>query len=162
MATSARDFYLTGLGNQHAVEKQAIETIEREIDRMSAYPALHARMQQELARSRTQMERLEGLLSRHGTSASSLKEAVTSAVGSVSGLVHVAAEDEVVKNVLAAVGFKAYEIASYKALIAAAELAGMDEDDALLKQSMTEDQEMGDWLGEHLPSIVREHLSKAG
>jgi len=106
------------------------------------------------------LERLKTLLEKHGGSASSLKEAVTSTVGSVSGLVHVAADDEVVKNVLAAIGFKAYEIGSYKALITAAKLAGAGADEAVLTQSMQEEQEMGDWLGENLPSIIEQHLSR--
>ena len=152
------EYYLTGLRNQHAVEGQAVETIEAQLDRMAAYPQLHAKMQQEIERSRTQATRLEGLLSNHGTSASATKETVTSIVGKVSGMVHMTAPDEVVKNVLAAIGFKAYEIASYKALIAAAEMAGMAADVAVLKQSQTEEMEMGDWLGEHLPGFVQQYL----
>jgi ferritin-like metal-binding protein YciE len=160
MPTDAREFYLSGLRNQHAVEKQAIETIEKQLGRMEAYPDLHARMKQELARSEAQRDRLEQLLSKHGTSPSSVKETVTSAVGTVAGLVHVTADDEVIKNVLAAIGYKAYEIASYKALIAAADRAGVSADKPVLEGNMKEDMEMGDWLGEHLPSLVDQYLSK--
>ena len=152
------EYYLTGLRNQHAVEGQAIETIEGQLGRMEAYPQLHARMQQELERSRTQATRLEALLSKHGTTASATKETVTNLVGKVSGLVHMTAPDEVIKNVLAAIGFKAYEIASYKTLMATAEFAGMTGDVAVLKQSQSEEMEMGDWLGEHLPAFVQQYL----
>jgi len=136
------EYYLTALRNQHAVEGQAVETIEAQLSRMEAYPELHARMKQELERSRTQATRLEGLLSKHGTSASNAKETVTNIVGKVSGMVHMTSDDEVVKNMLAAIGFKAYEIASYKALMATAEFAGMTGDAAVLKQSQTEEMEM--------------------
>jgi ferritin-like metal-binding protein YciE len=115
-------------------------------------------MKQELERSKTQATRLEGLLSKHGTSASSAKETVTNLVGKVSGIVHMTSDDEVIKNVLAAIGFKAYEIASYKALMATAEFAGMTGDAAVLKQSQTEEMEMGDWLGEHLPGFMQQYL----
>ena len=152
------EYYLTGLRNQHAVEGQAVETIEGQLGRMEPYPELHTRMQQELERSRTQATRLEGLLSKHGSSASATKETVTNLVGKVSGMVHMTAPDEVIKNVLAAIGFKAYEIASYKSLMATAEFAGMSEDVAVLKQSQTEEMEMGDWLGEHLPHFVQQYL----
>lgn len=47
------EYYLTGLRNQHAVEGQAVETIEGQLSRMEAYPQLHARMKQELERSKT-------------------------------------------------------------------------------------------------------------
>jgi ferritin-like metal-binding protein YciE len=152
------EYYLTGLRNQHSVEGQAVSTIEAQLSRMADYPELHAKMQQEIESSKTQATRLETLLSKHGTSASAAKETVTSVVGKVSGLVHVTAPDEVVKNVMAAIGFKAYEIASYKALITMAEAAGAQDDVAVLKQSQTEEMALGDWLGEHLPGFVTQFL----
>ena len=65
------------------------------------------------------------------------------------------------KNVLAAIGFKAYEIGSYKALIALAQAAGASEDVSFLETSMKEEQEVGDWLGSNLPSIVQAYLANA-
>ena len=154
------DVYLTGLRNQHAVETQAIGTVKNELSRMEPYPELHARMQREREQSTVQAARLDDLLAKHGSSASVAKEAVAGAVATVAGFAHVAASDEVLKNVLAAVGFKAYEIGSYKALITMAEAAGAREDIAVLEQSMKEEQEMGDWLGLHLPNLVHAYLKQ--
>ncbi len=159
-SNTVMDVYVTGLRNQHAVETQAIGTVKNELSRMEPYPDLHAKMQEEMQRSTTQAARLDDLLSKHGTSASVAKEAVTGAVATVAGLVHAGASDEVLKNVLAAVGFKAYEIGSYKVLLALAEAAGATEDKAVLEQSMKEEQEMGDWLGTHLPSFVQSFLKQ--
>ncbi len=39
----AIDVYVTGLGNQHAVETQAIGTLQNQIPRTTAYPELHAK-----------------------------------------------------------------------------------------------------------------------
>ncbi len=155
------EYYLTGLRNQHAVEGQAVSTIEAQLSRMTDYPELHAKMQQEIQSSKTQATRLETLLSKHATSASAAKETVTSVVGKVSGLVHVTAPDEVVKDVMAAIGFKAYEIASYKALLNMAEAAGAHDDVAVLKQSQAEEMALGDWLGEHLPGFVTQFLQSS-
>ena len=152
------DIYLTGLRNQHMVETQAIGTIKNQLSRMEACPELHARMEQERERSTTQAARLDDLLSNHGTSASATKEALAGAVGTVAGFAHMTADDEVLKNVLAAIGYKAYEIGSYKALITLAEAAGASGDTAVLEQSMKEEQEMGDWLGTHLPGLVHAYL----
>lgn len=157
--TTSLDYYVTGLANLHAVEGQAAATIQAELSRMEPYPSLHARMVQELDRTKVQAQRLETLMAHHQKSASAAKETVTSLVGKVSGYVHVPASDEVVKNVLAASGFKAYEISSYKMLIALAESA-CPGDVATLRQSMTEEQEMGDWIGENLSSIVQAYLAK--
>ncbi len=154
------DVYLTGLRNQHAVETQAIGTIKNELSRMEPYPELHARMEQERARSTEQAARLDKLLAKHGAAANPLKEAVTGSVATVAGFVHAFAGDEVVKNMLAAVGYKAYEIGSYKVLVTLATACGANDDVATLEQSMKEEQEMGDWLGGHLPQFVQAYLQR--
>ncbi len=158
MSETTMDIYLTGLRNQHAVETQAIGTIQNELPRMKSYPELHAKMQADKDRSTVQAGRLDDLLAKHGASKSLAKEAVTGAVATVAGFAHVVSKDDVLKNVLAAVGFKAYEIGSYKVLLALADAAGATQDKAVLEQSMKEEQEMGDWLGGHLPDLVRAYV----
>jgi len=158
--TATMTIYLTGLRNQHAVETQAIGTIQNELPRMKAYPELQARMQQDKDRSTEQAARLDRLLSKHGSSASLAKEAVTGAVATVAGFAHALASDEVLKDVLAAVDYKAYEIGSYKVLVTLAEAAGAADDVAVLQQSMQEEQEMGDWLGSHIPSFVHSYVAQ--
>ena len=156
----AMDTYLEGLRNQHAVETQAIGTIQNELPRMEPYAELHAKMKADHERSVTQAARLDDLLEKHGSSKSLLKEAVTGTVATVAGFVHAGAGDEVLKNVLAAIGYKAYEISSYKVLLTLADAAGASDDKAVLEQSMKEEQEMGDWLGSHLPSFVQAYLGQ--
>ena len=157
---TATTVYLTGLRNQHAVETQAIGTIKNQLGRMEAYPELHAMMEAERARSTEQAARLDGLMEKHGTRASLAKEAVTGTVATVAGFAHALSSDEVLKDVLAAIGFKAYEIASYKVLVTLAEAAGASADVAVLEQSMKEEQQTGDWLGEHLPGFVHAYLGQ--
>ncbi len=159
-SNATMEVYLTGLRNQHAVETQAIGTVKNELSRMEPYPELHARMQHEMEQSTEQAARLDRLLEKHGTSKSVAKEMVTGAVATVAGFAHSGADDEVLKNILAAIGFKAYEISSYKVLITLAEAAGAAEDTSVLEQSMKEEQEMGDWLGSHLPDFVHAYLQQ--
>jgi ferritin-like metal-binding protein YciE len=156
----AKELYLTGLRNQHAVEAQAIETIERELGRMEPHPELHERMREEIRRSQTQQARLEAILSGHGTSPSTAKETVTSVVGKVAGMVHLPASDEVIKDLLAAIGYKAYEVGSYKALVTLARTAGAPEDVEALEQSMKEEMEMAGWQMDHLPGIVEAFIRR--
>ena len=156
---TAIDAYLTGLRNQHAVETQAIGTIQNELPRMQRYPEPHARMQQDHARSVTQAARLDDSLARHCTRKSLAKEAVTGAVATVAGFAYVAASDEVL-NVLAAIGFEAYETGSYKLLLTLAEAAGAVDDKPILEQSLTEEKDMGDWLGSHIPALVAAYLQQ--
>ena len=152
--------YLTGLRNQHAVETQAIGTIQNELPRVKTYPELYEKMSNDKQRSEEQAARLDRLLAKHGTSKSLAKEMTTGAVATVAGFAHSLSSDDVLKNVLAAVGFKAYEIGSYKVLIALAEAANARDDITVLELSMKEEEEMGDWLNSHLPSLVGSFLAQ--
>lgn len=152
------DVYLTGLRNQHSVETQAIGTVKNELDRMEPYPELHAKMAEERQRSTTQAARLDDLLARRCAKASLTKEAVAGSVATIAGFVHMTADDEVLKDVLAAIGFKAYEISSYEMLITLAGAAGAAQDVPVLEQSIKE--KMGDWLGSHLPDFVHAYLKQ--
>ncbi|WP_187275365.1 DUF892 family protein [Methylobacterium sp. WL6] len=157
---AAMDVYLNGLRNQHAVEMQAVGTLQNEMPRMEPYPDLYAKMKADHERSVTQAARLDDLLAKHGSSKSVIKQAVTGAVATVAGFIHAGSDDEVLKNVLAAIGFKAYEISSYKVLLVLADAAGASDDKSVLEQSMKEEQEMGDWLGSKLPNITQAYLAQ--
>ncbi len=157
--TKAMDVYMTGLRNQHAVETQAIGTIQNQLSRAKAYPELHALMEQDKARSEQQAARLDRILARHDTSKSAVKEAVAGGVATVAGFAHVSASDDILKNVLSAIGFKAYEIASYKLLIAFANEAGAAADVTELETSLREEQEIGDQLGSGLPALATAYLA---
>jgi ferritin-like metal-binding protein YciE len=47
----AQSIYLTGLRNQHAVENQAIQLLERQIGRLENYPEMADRMRRHVAES---------------------------------------------------------------------------------------------------------------
>jgi ferritin-like metal-binding protein YciE len=44
----AAEIYITGLRNQHAVENQAIELLERQVGRLENYPEMRDRMQRHI------------------------------------------------------------------------------------------------------------------
>jgi len=118
------EIYITGLRNQHAVENQAIELLERQVGRLENYPEMRDRMQRHIEESREQARRLEELLADHDTSHSAFKDAMMSVVGNLAALGHSTASDEVVKNTFANFAFEHYEIASYSSLLTLAELTG--------------------------------------
>ena len=160
MSQTALHIYLTGLRNQHAVETQAIGTLQNEISYTSDYPELLARMKLDKEQSIAQAARLDELLGTHGSAKSIAKEAVAGAVATVLGFAHIGSTDDVLKNTMAAIGFKAYEIASYHALVSLAQAAGASGDIQTLEQSLKEEQEVYDWLGKYLPSLVVAFLAR--
>jgi len=57
--SKTREIFETGLRNQHAVEHQAIELLERQIARLENYPEMAERMRLHLEESQEQALRLE-------------------------------------------------------------------------------------------------------
>jgi ferritin-like metal-binding protein YciE len=153
---TAREVYISGLRNQHAVESQAVELLERQIGRLENYPEMAERMRQHLEESKQQATRIEELLAALNTSHSTLKDMVTSFMGNVAALGHASASDEVIKNTFANYAFEHYEIASYRSLLVVAEVAGQQASASVLQQSLKEEQAMAQWIEDHLnPTILR-------
>jgi len=101
------------------------------------------------------------MLAKHGTSKSVLKEGVAGTVATVAGFVHAPSGDDVIKNVLAAMGYKAYEAGSYTVLMTMAEMAGFSDDVASLKQMKEEEDEMGNWLASYIPTMLQQYTKAA-
>jgi len=157
---TAKDVYIVGLRNQHAVENQAIELLERQLGRLENYPLMAERIRQHIEESREQARRLEELLGQHGTSHSAFKDTVMSLVGNLAAIGHTPAPDEVLKNTLANFAFEHYEIAAYKSLIELSDLAGHTAAATALGQSLREEEAMAAWIDEHIAPTTREYVSR--
>jgi ferritin-like metal-binding protein YciE len=94
----AREIYVTGLRNQHAIENQAIELLERQIGRLENYPEMAERMRQHLEESKQQAARIEESLAGLNTSHSTLRDMLTSFMFNVAAPGHAPASDEVGKK----------------------------------------------------------------
>src|SRR3569832_1912081 len=73
--TQIRELFITGLKNAHAMENQAHEMLERQVDRMTEYPELRSKLQDHLQETKSQLKRLEQCLSSLGETTSTLKDA---------------------------------------------------------------------------------------
>ncbi len=152
----ARDIFIVGLRNQHAIENQAVELLERQIGRLENYPEMVERMRQHVVESQEQARRIEELLSGLGTSHSAVKDTVTSLMGNLAALGHTIAPDEVLKNTLANFAFEHYEIASYVSLLTLAEATGHERAKVALNQSLREEEQMAQWIHDHIgPTTLR-------
>jgi ferritin-like metal-binding protein YciE len=152
----ARDIYIVGLRNQHAVENQAIELLERQLGRLENYPEMADRMRQHLEESREQARRIDNLLAELGASASSMKDAGLSLLGNMMAIGHSTAPDEVLKNTFGNFAFEHYEIAAYKSLLSLVDVVGRAADISVLKQSLGEEESMAAWIADHIaPTTLR-------
>tara|TARA_R110002020_G_scaffold109430_15_gene253128 strand:- start:20724 stop:21236 length:513 start_codon:yes stop_codon:yes gene_type:complete len=155
----ARDVFVVGLKNAHAMEKQALSIMVPQVKRLEHYPELSQRLQSHIEETKTQITRLDDVLGSLDESSSSLKDTFLSAVGSMAALGHVAAGDEVLKNSFANLAFENYEIGAYLSLITAARAAGNANAARVLEQSLDEERRMAEWVAEHIPSVTETFIS---
>lgn len=158
---SLRTIFVTGLQNAHAMEAQAEQLLERQIERLGDYPDLKARMQEHLDETHEQQRRLDELLDSLGESTSSLKDTAMSLFGNMAAAAHMPADDEVLKNSFASYAFENFEIAAYKSLIAIAQSAGAGGAVEPLRQSLREEEAMASWLESQVEPVTRRYLDRS-
>lgn len=157
--TETRDIFLTGLRNAHAMENQALAIMKPQVSRIENYPEVARKLEQHIAETEGQIERLERVLDAHGENKSALKDMALSFGGTMAAVGHTVAPDEIVKNSFANFAFENYEIAAYKSLLALAEAAGDTEAVGLLQSNLEEEEEMARWLDQNIEAVTLQYAA---
>ena len=142
MALDTRDIYVTALKNTHALEMQALQIMERQVERLQNYPEMEAALRRHIDETHGQRTRLEEALHGLSESPSVLKEGFLGFVGNMMALGHTPAQDEILKNAYANHAFENFEIAAYTSLLAIGEAAGQQGHGAAFQQSLKEEEAM--------------------
>jgi ferritin-like metal-binding protein YciE len=159
MANTARDLFVTGLRNAHAMEVQARELMERQSERLDAYPEVKSKVSAHLQETNQQLQRLEQCLEACGESTSSLKDTTQSVMANMQAMAHAMAGDEILKNTFANEAFENFEIAAYKSLLTLCGAAGVASAKAPLEQSLAEEQRMASWIDSNVEKITMQYLA---
>ncbi|OAS25511.1 DUF892 family protein [Methylobacterium platani] len=157
---TAHAIYVTALRNTHALEKQAAQMIQRQIERYEHYPELTQALRLHRSETDQQVARLADLLHGHGEDRSLLKDVVTQTVGNVAALVHSVTGDEVLKNLYTDYSVETYEIAAYTSLIALAEEAGQARDVETLRQSLEEEERMAEAVFAQIVPVTKGYVAR--
>jgi ferritin-like metal-binding protein YciE len=148
------------LRDAHAMEKQAIESVENQIDRLRNYPELRNWAQEHVQKAQQHRELIRQCIERRGGSPSTIKNVAMTVFGKIQELSGTLMADEVLKNVIADYAFKNYQIACYKSLIAAAEEADDQETKRVCEGILSIDQQMADRLLPYIPQVTREYMRR--
>lgn len=156
---TVRSVYISGLRNAHAFEQQALQVMERQVERVEHYPEMEQALRRHIEETKLQRQRLEEALSSFGESPSGIKESVMGLFGNMAALAHTPAQDEILKNTFANHAVEAYEIAAYKSLLVMAETAGHSASLPAFRQSLGEEERMAQEMSELAEPITKRYLS---
>ncbi len=156
----ARSVFISGAQSAHALENQALELLNRQVERIENYPKLKARLTQHIDETNAQIERLDRILSSLNEGRSIVKDNALSLTGNLAAAAHAFMQDEILKNSFANFAFENFEIASYKSLITVAETTGFRDALQPLQQTLKEEQSMAEWLDANLADVTHTYLQR--
>ncbi len=149
-----KDFLIKWLNDAYGMENALVEVLENHAKDAEGHPQVQNRIQEHIETTRRHADRVEECIQRLGGDTSSLKAGTAKVFGTLQGMSTGAAEDELVKNAISDYASEQFEVASYRALIAAAEELGDGETVRACQENLREDEEMARWLEEQLPTVA--------
>lgn len=158
--TTKQERLVQWLNDAYGMEKALEEVLERHADQAESNPPIRARIQQHLAETQQQAATVQDCIESLGGSVSGTKEFFSKIAGAFQGMANRPADDTLVKNGLADYAAEHFEIASYRALITAAEELGEHQIVSKLRQILAQEEAMADFLANELPGAVMTQLAE--
>jgi ferritin-like metal-binding protein YciE len=157
---TVRNIFITGLQNAHALEKEAIQLMNRQVERFEHYPEMSQLLQRHIQETEGQIRRLDEMLHTFGEDRSLLKDIATQFMANMAAAGHMPMADEVLKNTFANHAFENYEIAAYKSLIAMAEAAGHQRFVPALQETLREEEKTAQAIRDMIEPITQKYLMR--
>jgi ferritin-like metal-binding protein YciE len=156
-----KDRIVAWLKDAYAMEESIVEVLDKQVAMTADLPEIQQGIQRHLEATKMHAETVKGCLESLGEETSGLKAGMAKVGGKVQGLMMGMAPDSLVKNALQDYATEHMEIASYRALIVAAQQTGLTEIETACTSILHNEEAMAAWLEQQLPTIVQLELSSA-
>lgn len=152
-----QEMLVAWLNDAHAMENGIAEALEAQVKLAEDHPTVQAGLQQHLEATRRHAETVKDCLEQLGERPSGVKSALAAFGGKLQAAMG-SARDDLVKAALNDYATEHMEIASYRALIIAANEAGQPSIAEACQGILQDEEQMARWLEENTPALVREAL----
>jgi ferritin-like metal-binding protein YciE len=157
---TVKNIFVTGLQNAHALEKEALQLMQRQVERFEHYPEMSDLLRTHIAETEGQVRRLDEMLHTFGEDRSLLKDMATQFMANMAAAGHMPMADEVIKNTFANHAFENFEIAAYKSLITMAEAAGHQRFVPALQETLKEEEKTAQLIYDMIEPITQKYLMR--
>jgi len=147
------------LNDAYAMELALIPVLENHANDARRHPEIRDRNLQHLEETKRHAKEVKRCLAHLGEKPSITKKMIGKVTGAIESVSTEPFSDELMKNVIMDYAAEHFEIASYRALIAAAEEAGHPKIAKICASILEEEEAMAEWLEEHLPTAVNITIS---
>jgi ferritin-like metal-binding protein YciE len=142
------------LRDAHSMELAMLPVLRNHAKDMADHPEIVARIESHVEETERHAEVVKSCLESIEQGTSALKDVGAKVGGGFQAVSTDMFKDEPVKNALADYAAEHMEIASYKALISAAEELGETKIASELQEILAEEEAMAEWLDTQLPALV--------
>ncbi len=149
------------LKDAYAMEESISKVLENHVGDAKGVPMVRDRLQQHLDATHRHADLIKGCLDRLGEDASARKTGMADISGMMQGMMIGATDDDLVKDCIQDYTTAHMEIASYQALITAAQDIGDRQTVQACQQILNEEIAMQQWLRDHLPMVTEKYLQHA-
>ncbi|WP_242873651.1 ferritin-like domain-containing protein [Pseudacidovorax intermedius] len=156
--TEPAEHLMDWLRDAHAMEEQAETMLQTASDRLENYPELKAKLQAHLQETREQARLLRECIQRRGGDTSGVKDMAGKMSAMMQGLGARMADDEVMKVAMSCYAFEHFEVATYRILVAAADMAQDTQTRQVCDDILRQEEATAAWLGERLGVLTQEFL----
>ena len=143
------------LKDAYSMEIALIPVLENHAKDAKDMPAVKARDEQHIEETKRHAEMVKACIERRGDSLNTVKTAVGGMIGTMQSVMTAPFKDEVIKNCLSDYAAENFEVASYTALVQAAEAEGDHQTAQVCRQILQEDQAMADWIRNNMGTVVQ-------
>jgi ferritin-like metal-binding protein YciE len=157
---TGKEQLIAWLNDAHGMENSLIEILEHQIKDAKDYPQVQAKLEQHLEQTRRHAQTVKGCVEALGGKTSTIKTGMAKLFGQMQALSTGPAKDEMLKNALADYAAENFEVASYTALIRAAQEINEQKTAMECQQILQEDEEMARWILQNLPTLVQQTLQR--
>ncbi len=151
---------LTWLNDAYAMEEVLVEVLEKRVDQTKNHPDVQKRIKEHLEETKRHGDMVKESITRLDGSVSPVKSAVANISGFMQGMASGLPHDALVKNSIADYAAEHFEIASYHALMTAAEELGDKETANMCAEILEDEEAMAEWLMEQHPIAVKECIGQ--
>jgi ferritin-like metal-binding protein YciE len=158
--TREEEQLLAWLNDAYAMEKAQIPVLENHADDARRHPEVRKRDLKHLEETKQHAKDIKRCIEYLGEKPSVTKKAIGRITGAMNSVATEPFQDEVMKNFLMDYAAESFEIACYRSLIVAAEEAGHPKIARVCQEILEEEEEMAEWIRDHLPKAVHVTLSE--
>jgi len=155
MAEANHEIVLTWLNDAYNVENALIHVLERHAKEAKDFPDIEAKLDEHLTQTRRHAEMVAGRITALGSAPSTHKDRWAGVLVPLENLFTGSADEEsLLKNSITDYAAENFEIATYRAIITAAQDTGDTDTVHVCEQILSDEQAMARFLDERMPALV--------